>query len=99
MSVYKKNYDIHKHDIKNVMKAINKYNDKYKDHNINFEIEPSLHYVYVTSNDKVNINKFTDFYNKLKLKNKLYSTSEEFQRIHRSIWSPEVKDGSFIKIY
>lgn len=100
MSAYKKNYNLHKRGVKNVMKVINKYNDKYEDYKVNHEVEPSKQYIYITSDYKVNIKKFTDFYNKLKLKYKLYEKTEYLQRSYQSIWSPDVDNkGIFIKIF
>jgi hypothetical protein len=98
MSAYKKNYNILRKGVHKVKTVIKKYNQKYDDCKVKYEIEPSMFYVYVTSNDKLDIKKFTTFYNKLNLEYKLYVNSKQLQNMRQTIWTPEVANGIFIKI-
>jgi hypothetical protein len=98
MSAYKKNYNILRKGVHTVKTVIKKYNQKYDDCKVKYEIEPSMFYVYVTSNNKLDIKKFTTFYNKLNLEYKLYVNSKQLQNMRQTIWTPEVANGIFIKI-
>jgi len=98
MSAYKKNYNILRNGVHTVKTVIKKYNEKYDDCKVKYEIEPSMFYVYVTSNDKLDIKKFTTFYNKLNLEYKLYVNSKQLQNMRQTIWTPEVSNGIFIRI-
>jgi hypothetical protein len=95
MYAYKENYNALKIGANNVKKVINNYNNKYEDYKVKYYIEPSRYYIYITSNDKVNIKKFKNFYNRLKLEYKLYVDCENERQ---SIWTPKLEDGGFIKI-
>jgi hypothetical protein len=103
MRAYKENYNALKRGVNIVKKVINKYNAKYKYYKVNYEIEPSRYYVYITSSDKDNIDKdnikkFKNFYNKLNLEHKLYvSSSKQVKPELQSIWTPNVVNGAFIK--
>ena len=98
MCAYKENYNALKRGVNIVKKVINKYNDKYEDYKVNYEIEPSKYYVYITSNDKVNIKKFNNFYNKLNLEYKLCVNCKQLENERQSIWTPKIEDGGFITI-
>lgn len=98
MYAYKENYNVLKIGVNNVKKVINKYNDKYENYKVNYEIEPSRYYVYITSNDKDNIKKFKKFYNRLNLEYKLYVSCKQLENERQSIWMPYVSNGGFIKI-
>lgn len=98
ISAYEELYIFHKKGVNNVKKVINKYNDECADFKVNIEVEPSMLYVYVTSSDKLNIKKFTRFYNKLNLEYKLYKNYKELQTTYQNIWVPQVKNGICIRI-
>jgi hypothetical protein len=98
MLAYKENYNALKMGVNKVKKVINKYNDKYEDYKVNYEIEPSRYYVYITSNDKDSIKKFKNYYNRLKLEYKLRVNCKQLENERQSIWMPKIEDGGFIKI-
>ena len=90
MCAYKENYNILKKGVHTITKVIKKYNDKYEDYKVKYEVEPSRFYMYITSNETFHIKKFTSYYNKLNLGYKLYVNSEDLQSDYQSIWLPEV---------
>ena len=94
MCAYKENYNILKKGVHTITKVIKKYNDKYEDYKVKYEVEPSRFYIYITSNETFNIKKFTSYYNKLNLEYKLYVNSKDLQRDYQSIWLPEVPNGT-----
>ena len=79
------------------LKVEKKFNDKYEDYKVKYEVEPSRFYVYITSNEKRNIKKFTTYYNKLNLEYKLYVNSKQHQKKYQTIYTPQVDNGIFIK--
>lgn len=79
-----------------ITKVIKKYNHKYEDYKVKYEVEPSKLYVYITLNEKLNIKKFTSYYNKLNLGYKLYVNSEDLRRDYQFIWTPEVPNGKAV---
>jgi hypothetical protein len=96
MSAYKENYNILRKYVHTITKVIKKYNDKYEDYKVKYEVEPSRVYIYITSNEKFNIKKFTSYYNKLNLEYKLYVNSEDLRRAYQSIWVPRFPSGTAV---
>jgi hypothetical protein len=93
---YKENYNILRKGVHTITKVIKKYNHKYEDYKVKYEVEPSKLYVYITLNEKLNIKKFTSYYNKLNLGYKLYVNSEDLRRDYQFIWTPEVPNGKAV---
>jgi hypothetical protein len=95
-SAYKENYNILRKGVHTITKVIKKYNHKYEDYKVKYEVEPSRFYMYITSNEKFNIKKFTSYYNKLNLEYKLYVNSEDLRRAYQSIWVPRFPSGTAV---
>jgi hypothetical protein len=89
LSVYKINNNTLKKGVNTIIKVINIYNMKYPDFKVKYQVEPTMLYVYVTSDEKVNIKKFIQVFNILNLEYKLNSSDQ-------SIWTPKVKNGIYI---
>jgi hypothetical protein len=92
LSAYKLNYNVLKNGVDKVETVIKKYNDEFENCKVNYYVEPTMLYVYIKSDY---INKFKKYYNTLNLEHKLYV---QFQSELQSIWTPDVKNGAFIKI-
>ena len=97
ISAYKKNYNRLRKGVCTITKEIKKFNDKYEDYKVKYEVEPSRFYVYITSNEKRNIKKYTTYYNKLNLEYKLYVNSKQHQKKYQTIYTPQVDNGILIK--
>jgi hypothetical protein len=100
MSVHKKNYNLLRSGVNSVKMAIKKYNKKYPEFKVNYEVEPSMYFVYVTSSSSdINIKNFTIFYKKLNFEAKLYENSKQLRNVRQTIFIPDVANGVMIISY